>query len=141
MVLSHPDPDGIEPDRQFRDLGFDSLTAVEFRNRLGAAADLKLPASLVFDRPTPAELADHLLGLLAPAEADNAEAVLAELDRLQERLAGLAADEVLHQKVAGRLDVLKTRWSGRRSAEAEAPDYDTASDDELFSLLDQQLGH
>ncbi|WP_410586441.1 SDR family NAD(P)-dependent oxidoreductase [Amycolatopsis sp. lyj-23] len=141
LVLSHPDPDGIEPDRQFRDLGFDSLTAVEFRNRLGAAADLKLPASLVFDRPTPAELAGYLLGLLAPAEADSAEAVLAELDRLQELLAGLAADEVLHQKVAGRLDVLKTRWSGRQSDEAEALDYDTASDDELFSLLDQQLGH
>jgi acyl transferase domain-containing protein/acyl carrier protein len=142
-VLSHPDPAGIEPGRQFRDLGFDSLTAVEFRNRLAAATGVKLPASLVFDRPSPAELAEHLLGLLGPGEADGAAAVLNELDRLQTALADLPVDDKLHRQVAGRLDVLKSRWSGRLSGEtgeeSEEFNYDTASDDDMFTVLDQQL--
>ncbi|WP_425581553.1 type I polyketide synthase, partial [Streptomyces yatensis] len=59
-VLGHPGPEAIDPGRTFQEIGFDSLTAVELRDRIATATGIRPPATMIFDYPTPAALAEHL---------------------------------------------------------------------------------
>jgi acyl transferase domain-containing protein/thioesterase domain-containing protein/acyl carrier protein len=71
-VLGHPAPETIELDRAFQELGFDSLTAIELRNRLNMITGLRLPATLVFDHATLAAMADFVDEQLGEAPAEGA---------------------------------------------------------------------
>ncbi len=140
QVLGHSGVDAIDSSLAFKDMGFDSLTAVELRNRLGGVTGLSLPATLVFDYPTLGELVGHLGGLLAEGE-DAAGGLLAELERLDKALHAASVDRDVHRLVAARLDALRSRWVGAPAVEpGEEIDLDAATDNEMFELLDQELG-
>ncbi|WP_204034304.1 type I polyketide synthase, partial [Micromonospora qiuiae] len=74
-VLAHPDPDGIDPRRALKELGIDSLTAVELRNRLSTVTGLRLPATVVFAHPTVTALAQHLLDQMPGSQQPAAASV------------------------------------------------------------------
>ena len=130
-VLGHDSADAVDPDRKFKELGFDSLGAVELRNRIAQAGGLRLPSTLVFDHPSPVAVARFLLGKLGPAPAPepaangeaNGGADEAEIRRM---LASIPVDQL---RSAGLLDQLASLAAPAEEAQAPAEEQGDAVDD------------
>ncbi|NUR25337.1 MAG: hypothetical protein HOV83_05725, partial [Catenulispora sp.] len=128
----------VDPERPLRELGFDSMTAVELRNRLAAASGLRLPATVVFDHPTVAELADFLHARLAPAPPAPDDILRAALEQVRRSLATAPEDDAARARVTALLHAAL----GRLDPAAGGTDgtvLDSVSDDELFAFIDSQL--
>ncbi|WP_324616682.1 SDR family NAD(P)-dependent oxidoreductase [Streptomyces sp. NRRL F-5065] len=146
VLLGHPTPDAVGADRAFQDLGFDSLAAVELRRRLGNATGLSLPASLVFDHPDSRAVAAHLTGLLGDGtgEQDDATGLLSLLDQLDATLTTALPDAGDLPRITSRLQALMRRWQDTHDDTTrtgpEDDDLGTVTDDELFDVLDKEIG-
>nr|WP_280275847.1 type I polyketide synthase [Nocardia wallacei] len=122
-ILGYPEASDIDPHRPFLDLGFDSLSAVELRNRLRAATGLSLPATVAFDHPTSAAMAEFITGLLGdtgPAADDD--------DRIR---AAIAAIPPAALRASGLLDRLL-----ELAGDTPAPEQRTASSIQDMSEAD-----
>jgi acyl transferase domain-containing protein/acyl carrier protein len=143
LVLGYDTADLVDVERGFLEMGFDSLSAVELRNRLGKETGLALPATVLFDYPTPTGLAGHLSEIF-PSDAERAVTpILTELDKLRVNLPD-TVDDALRGRVADTLRKLLAEVSdGEAAADPAASEpvdrFAAASDEEIFRFLDDEL--
>ncbi|WP_329216664.1 type I polyketide synthase [Streptomyces sp. NBC_01485] len=149
-ALGEGTAEDIDPDRGFAELGVDSLSGLDLQEKLLEATGVDLPNTVIYDHPTAAALADHLCAQLGGTADDAASAgpALAEVDRLEAFLASFAetAGAEARETVAHRLLDLVSRWPGGTGADdrdgrdpdgPQPADLASASDDELFEVLQQ----
>ncbi|MEU8517922.1 beta-ketoacyl reductase [Kitasatospora sp. NPDC048722] len=138
-VLGLPGIEAVGPEKAFRDLGFDSLGAIELRNRLGAATGLDLSPTLVFDHPSPTELAAHLLGLLA-GDGDAVESGDPERARLRALVESVPLERLRRSGVLDALLRLADGVPAEDGPEAEdAPEADAIDAMDLDDLVQAAL--
>ncbi|WP_042905008.1 MULTISPECIES: acyl carrier protein, partial [Mycobacterium tuberculosis complex] len=137
-VLGRSSSVDINAHKAFQDLGFDSLTAVELRNRLKTATGLTLSPTLIFDYPTPATLAEHLDSRLVTASGSDQQSLSDRVDDITRELVVLLDQPDLSANVKAHLRTrLQTMLT---SLTTEDDDIAAATESQLFAILDEELG-
>jgi NADPH:quinone reductase-like Zn-dependent oxidoreductase/acyl carrier protein len=142
-VLGYAAAERIEASRPFKDMGFDSLTAVELRNRLNAETGLLLPATLLFDSPTLTAAAEYIRAEMIPGDADVQAPIFTELDELESSLSGMAAHREMRDDITRRLQKMLSHWIESHDQEESVDssiEFRSATPDEVFDFLDKELG-
>ncbi len=136
-VLGHPSPEAIAPERSFQEAGFDSLCAVELRNRLNQVTGMRLPSTVVFDHPSPQALAEFVLAA-AGEESAGQSRLDADLDRVEAAMASAAAGE--REQALERLRALLSAAAEGGENGAADGDLESVSDEEMIALIDREFG-
>jgi acyl transferase domain-containing protein/short-subunit dehydrogenase/aryl carrier-like protein len=140
-ILGHSSLDAIDPDRGFLEMGLDSLTTVELRNTLNKSTGLRLPPTTLFDYATPAKLAALLRTEMAPGESAVPLPLVAELDRLEASLPTIFPD--VRARLTTRLQDFLVKLDNLQQAGGDtalADRIESATDDEIFEFIDNELG-
>ncbi|WP_394814039.1 type I polyketide synthase [Streptomyces litchfieldiae] len=143
-VLGHASAAAVPADRGFLDMGLDSLTAVDLRNRLNGETGLKLPTTVIFDFPSPMELAGHLEAELSAAHSGNDWPMLSELDKIESALSAISSDRNARATLATRLQDILTKLGAAQDAQdgtdsSTVDRIESASDDDIFDFIDNEL--
>ncbi|MEU4323551.1 type I polyketide synthase, partial [Nocardia fluminea] len=126
----------LDKTTRFSELGLDSLTAIEFRNRLKSETGLTLPSTLIFDYPTPVDVAEFIATALGISDDVTAE-VFAQLSGL---IQSVNENEIAGSDLKNLISTLRG-FIGDLEGEVDGDDdLEIVSDDDLFDLVDRELG-
>ncbi|MFI1366714.1 SDR family NAD(P)-dependent oxidoreductase, partial [Streptomyces griseochromogenes] len=146
-VLGHADGDPVSARQAFREMGFDSLAAVQLRNRLNKATGIRLSATTVFDYPTPADLTRRLLSLLDGDDPGDGNSVLDDVARLESKMLGSSFDRALLDALRDRLErIVRGMDPGRSGDEGDGGDggdkreIADATAEEMLDLIRDEFG-
>lgn len=103
MVLGYSSPEAVHPDREFTEMGIDSLSSIELGTHLRAITGVKLANSVIFQYPTVNLLAGHVLDQVTPQDAELADPIVSEVEMLLDRLAALHDDGQVPEPLLERL--------------------------------------
>ncbi|MER7973555.1 SDR family NAD(P)-dependent oxidoreductase, partial [Streptomyces sp. NPDC096080] len=142
-VLGHTSPATVQDQQAFKEMGLDSLTAVELRNKLSTTTGTRLPTTLIFDHPTPTALATYLQTRIPTTgrKADKEPAdFFVQLGEIDTDLLVRTLDAEARVQATSQLQRLLAKLGETPAANDVTQKINSASDDEIFDFIDKEFG-